>query len=455
MTVAEDSSKDPTRAAWLAVSAAFQALGRVFVCIDSEFRVIHASALLDQLLGAGAAQAVAGKRVEELLGPELFGRGGPVRQALERGERREGWGATLRESDSGPRRQVSISAAPFCQPEEGVCDPRVTYVLVLRPAEEAPAEPGQPVAFEGLLARSASMARIFALIENLEHSDATVLVAGESGTGKEMVARAIHRRSPRRGGAFVAVNCGALPGELLESELFGHVRGSFTGATRDRTGRFELAAGGTLFLDEVGDLPLSLQVKLLRVLQERTFERVGESHSRRTDARIIAATNVDLRRAVAEGRFREDLYYRLRVVPIEIAPLRERREDIEPLAQLLLARVASKQRRSLRFSPDALRAILGYPWPGNVREVENALEYAVAVCKGQTIGVEDLPVEISSPVSLPPKPVPATPGSEAERLREALAAHHWSREAAARSLGISRTTLWRRMRETGLADSER
>jgi sigma-54 specific flagellar transcriptional regulator A len=195
------------------------------------------------------------------------------------------------------------------------------------------------------------MARIFRLIDNLKYSDATILLTGESGSGKEVVARAIHAHSPRRGGPFVAVNCGALPGELLESEMFGHVRGAFSGAVRDRVGRFEAAAGGTLFLDEVGDLPLALQVKLLRVLQERSFERVGESVTRTSDARIIAATHHDLRRAVEEGRFRDDLYYRLRVVPIDIPPLRERREDVEPLARTLLARVAARQGRALRFPP--------------------------------------------------------------------------------------------------------
>jgi DNA-binding NtrC family response regulator len=309
------------------------------------------------------------------------------------------------------------------------------------------------------------MERIFRLIENLVHSEATVLLTGESGTGKEVVAHAIHARSPRRGGTFVAVNCGALPGELLESELFGHVRGAFTGAVRDRAGRFELAAGGTLFLDEVADLPLHLQVKLLRVLQERSFERVGESAPRTSDARIVAATNVDLRRAVHEGRFREDLFYRLRVVPIEIPPLRERREDIEPLATFLLARVGARQGRALRFSPDVLRQLLEHTWPGNVRELENVLEYAVAVCKGQTILPEDLPGEVgaAAPHSsgagprahgpLPPPPNgthrAGAEAADAARVRGALEACRWRRNEAARVLGMSRTTLWRRMRELG------
>jgi len=248
------------------------------------------------------------------------------------------------------------------------------------------------------------------------------------------------------------------------------VRGAFTGAVRDREGRFEMAAGGTLFLDEVGDLPLHLQVKLLRVLQERSFERVGESQARHTDSRIVAATNVDLKRAVVEGRFREDLYYRLRVVPIEIPPLRERREDIEPLATFLLARVAARQGRALRFSPDVLRLLLEHAWPGNVRELENALEYAVAVCKGQTVLPEDLPAEVRAepgapfvalePVAGARAPAVAGRGSgsrraeadavDTARIRGALEACHWKRHEAARILNVSRTTLWRRMRELGL-----
>jgi transcriptional regulator with PAS, ATPase and Fis domain len=347
-----------------------------------------------------------------------------------------------------------------------LCDPRVAYLLVVRAADDAAeSDTALPTMFSGMVGRSAAMLRIFRLIHNLEASDATVLLTGESGTGKEVVARAIHIHSPRRGGPFVAVNCGALPGELLESELFGHVRGAFTGAVRDRQGRFEAASGGTLFLDEVGDLSLPLQVKLLRVLQERTFERVGENRTRKSDARIIAATNLDLQRAVLEGRFREDLFYRLRVIPIAIAPLRERREDIEPLARHLLTRVSARHGRALILSPDALRIILGYSWPGNAREMENALEYAVAVCRGQTLHPQDLPAEVQ-PGNHPPvfpgthdagKSAPPTAtsaaagsGSEGERLRAALDAHRWNRKETAKALGISRTTLWRKMREHGL-----
>jgi transcriptional regulator with GAF, ATPase, and Fis domain len=303
------------------------------------------------------------------------------------------------------------------------------------------------------------MARVFRMIDVLQHSESTVLVTGESGTGKEVVARIIHAHSPRKSGPFLAVNAAALPGELLESELFGHVRGAFTGAVRDRAGRFEAAEDGTLFLDEVGDVPLHLQVKLLRVLQEHTFERVGDSQTRRTNARIIAATNRDLRRLVADGRFREDLYYRLRVFPIELPPLRSRREDIEPMARLLLSRVGSRTGRALRLSPEAVRALLSHDWPGNVRELENALEFAATVCQGQTLQPEDLPPEISgSPAPAleerAPPPRPRGPGpvdaTTDRELREALERNRWNRAETARTLGVSRSTLWRRMRAASL-----
>jgi DNA-binding NtrC family response regulator len=431
------------RTAWAGVSAAFAALGRAFLCLDGEFCVLHASSALDTFFGEGAGATAQGKSVEELLGAETFGPASPLRQALLHGERREGFCASVRGAGDEIH-VVSVTAAPMAPDLAEVCDPRVRYVVVLRPAEDDPSAHGGATAFSGLVARSPAMAAIFRLIENLRESDATVLLTGESGTGKEVVARAIHEHSPRRRGPFVAVNCGALPADLLESEMFGHVRGAFTGAVRDRQGRFELAQGGTLFLDEVGDLPLPLQVKLLRVLQERKFERVGESESRTTDARIIGATNADLEREVAEGRFREDLYYRLRVIPIVIAPLRERREDIEPLVRALLARVAGRQGRVVRLSPGAMRALLAHSWPGNVRELENALEFAVAVTRRETLLPEDLPPSVLANEHRGSAP------DDASRLREVLDAHRWRRDDAARALGISRTTLWRRMREAGL-----
>jgi DNA-binding NtrC family response regulator len=452
------------QAGWSAVSAAFGALGRVFICADRDFRIVHASYMLDRAFGVGSARSVEGRPLDEVFGPELFGTAGALRVALAAGERREGWRATLRAG--GHEHLVSLSAAPLPTDLEAACDPRVAYVVVLRPADQDRGDSlGAPVAMGGLVARSPAMLRIFALIENLRHTDATVLITGESGTGKELVARAIHEHSPRRQGPFVPVNCGALPGDLLESEMFGHVRGAFTGAVRDRVGRFEMASSGTLFLDEVADLPLALQVKLLRVLQDGTFERVGESRSRTSRARVIAATNVDLLRAVSEGRFRDDLYFRLRVVPIEIPPLRERPEDIEPLARTLLARVGARHGRALQFSPDTLRVLLQHSWPGNVRELENVIEFAVAVCPGQTILPEHLPQ--LSPLdgalgrrlppagirpAAPPPPAPAAidhPGTDA--LRAALDAHRWRRGETARALGISRVTLWRRMRRAGLA----
>ena len=418
-----------------AISAIFGSLGRILVCLDAQFRVVHVSDELDEKM--------VGAPVSDFLGDDLFGPRGSLRQALVAGERREGWRAFLK-IDDREMRLLSITAAPL--KGAGVCDGAVRYFVVMRPTEDAESQTSGPTILSNLVARSSPMQRVLRLVGNLEGSGATILLTGESGTGKEVIARAIHTHSPRRNGPFVAVNCGALPADLLESEMFGHVRGAFTGAIRDRAGRFEVASDGTLFLDEIGDLPLPLQVKLLRVLQERTFERVGESRTRSTEARIIAATHVDLALAVQQGRFREDLYYRLRVVPIEVPPLRDRREDIEPLARVLLARVSERQGRQLQLSPDTIRALLRHTWPGNVRELENALEYAVAVARGQTIHVEDLPPEVTVQETTNRE----TAAGEKQQIRAALEEAHWRRDVAAERLNMSRTTLWRKMREHGL-----
>jgi two-component system, NtrC family, response regulator AtoC len=478
MGAANASAPEPhdlRQEAFAAVTAAFASLGRVCLALDSEFRIRHVSPRLDDLLGAGAAERNEGRQAEELLGPELFGSAGPMRIALAAGERREGWRAWLKRMPEGSR-LVSVSAAPLIHTTRA-CDPEAAYLVVLRPAEEEEevARDGVPTASAGIIARSRPMMEVLRLVERLQHSDVTVLITGESGVGKGVIAHAIHANSLRSDGPFVAVNCAALPEALLESELFGHVRGAFTGAVRDRVGRFEAAARGTLFLDEVGDLPLHLQTKLLRVLQERTFERVGESQPLTADVRVVAATHRDLRRAVEEGRFREDLFYRLRVFPIEIPPLRARREDIEPLARYLLAQVSQRTGRSLALSPDALRALLCHDWPGNVRELENALEYGATVARGHTLHRLDLPREAAeggraadAPQGVPVQQLFAAgrePGAVSagsrqprnlrarsraptrEEITAALESQRWRIAEASRALGISRTTLWRLMRE--------
>jgi len=252
--------------------------------------------------------------------------------------------------------------------------------------------------FHSLVGRSPAMRQVYALLERASTMDITVLLSGESGTGKELAAKAIHYRGARRDGPFVAVNAGALPAELVESELFGHARGAFTGAAGARRGLFEEASGGTLMLDEIGELPLAVQVKLNRALQEREIRRVGENVPVRVDVRIVAATHRDLKAEVAAGRFREDLYYRLNVFPVRMPALRERREDVPLLAVHFLARHAKAHGRAVEgFDPEALRVLVSHDWPGNVRELENAVERAVAVADGELVRPADLPEELRSP----------------------------------------------------------
>ena len=455
---------DRYQPSFLAVTSAFASLGRVCLALDVDYRIRHVSPMLDDLLGPGAAERYRGRPVTELLGAELFGPEGPIRAALAAGERREGWRAWLPDP-SGERRPTSVTAAPL-RSLGGACDPEAVYLIVLRPAAPDVGEPAGPARSSGLIARSPGMQRVLRLVESLDHSDVSVLIGGESGVGKEVIAQEIHARSPRRERPFVAVNCAALPDALLESELFGHVRGAFTGALKDRTGRFELADGGTIFLDEIGDLPLVVQAKLLRVIQERAFERVGDSRTVSVDVRILAATHRDLRREVAARRFREDLLYRLRVFPIDVPPLRERVEDVAPLARRLLARSAARTGRELRLSPEALRVLETYSWPGNVRELQNALEFAATVARGQTLQPENLPPELLQPATptdpeAPPLGEPSAAGRgrptrrrdppARDRLLSLLAEHRWHIGDTSRALSVSRSTLWRWMRELRLS----
>ncbi|TNF27170.1 MAG: sigma-54-dependent Fis family transcriptional regulator [Deltaproteobacteria bacterium] len=302
----------------------------------------------------------------------------------------------------------------------------------------------------GIVLHSSEMRHVVDLARRVAPVDSTVLITGESGVGKERIARLIHDSSPRMAGPFVAVNCGAISETLLESELFGHVRGAFTGATSDRAGLFEAANGGTLFLDEVGELPPAMQVKLLRALQEREVRRVGDNRSRKIDVRIVAATNRELR-AAGPGAFREDLYYRLRVVEIRVPPLRERKDDILPLARYFLDNTARRLGEAVRctgFSAQAADQLLRHDWPGNVRELENAVERAVVVATGQRVEPEDLPEEVRAARTRPIGPPRGQSLAEVERehILAVLAAHDGNRGQTAEQLGIGSATLYRKLK---------
>ncbi len=311
--------------------------------------------------------------------------------------------------------------------------------------------------FHGILTQDPLMLEAIKIIRNVSETEATVLIRGESGTGKELVAHALHLESARRDRLFLAVNCAALSPSLLETELFGHVKGAFTGAIRSHAGLFQRANGGTLFLDEVAELPLELQAKLLRVLQEQSFLPVGGDEVINVDVRIIAATHRSLREEVKAGRFREDLMYRLRVVPIFLPPLRERRLDVNLLLwHSINQRNIQGIRHITSIAPDAIRCLLDYAWPGNVRELINVVEYAFAVGRGHELRLDELPPEFRE---APAPPTSTTPGpnsrrnhsNEAEQIKAALTATNGDLEAAAQSLGMSRATFWRKRKKYDIA----
>ena len=303
-----------------------------------------------------------------------------------------------------------------------------------------------------MLGRSPQLQEVFGLIRKVAPASAPVLLLGESGTGKEMAALAIHRRSPRKSGPFVPINCSAIPENLLESELFGHEKGAFTGADRERKGLIETADGGTLFLDEIGDLPPAFQVKLLRFLQEQNFQRVGGRQTLQADVRVVAATNADLKGRIAAGNFREDLYFRLAVVVLHLPPLRDREDDVALVARTLLERFAAlNSKTGLSFAPDALRVLMRYAWPGNVRELQNRVQRAVIMADGKRIQTEDLELTETA-AALPAQTLrDARENVEREMVQAALKRCSGKISAAAAELGVSRPTLYELMEKLSIA----
>ncbi len=424
---------------------------------DATLRIIYCNAAAARITGFSREEALQ-KSCMEIFRQILDGEECLVHQAVEREE-------YVREAErviacaDGRRKTVLVTSTPLVAPtgyRQGV-------VIVFRDISELrrlEEELHGRYHFHALIGKSPSMQRLYRLLEQVADTPVTVLIEGETGTGKELVARTLHYSSARTHGPFVPVQCSALPDTLVESELFGYVRGAFTGALTNRIGRIEAAQGGTLFLDEIGELSLSVQVKLLRVLQERCLTRLGENQERSVDVRIIAATNRPLRELVCEGRFRQDLYYRLNVVPLILPPLRERKEDIP----LLITHFLEKYRHSLAktvrgLSSDAMAALFAYPWPGNVRELEHAIQHALVFTQGSYITAQDLPVDIrpTGLLALLQQEIDADPKCISARERtliaQALQETGGNRTQAAKRLGISRTTLWRKLRAYGLANS--
>jgi transcriptional regulator with PAS, ATPase and Fis domain len=425
------------------VAGALDALAGAAIVLDPALRVVVATPSAEALLGFPIPR---GESAPKLLCGESPKR--PVAEALAEGRAIDT--RIPRSRSATESRMVRVRSLPF-----GV-GKRSGALLLLEDAGEIGGD--GPVLFHGMWTEDAGMKQVFRIVERVADTDATVLVRGETGAGKELVAHALHALSPRKKGPFRALSCAALPPSLLESELFGHARGAFTGAVRDVPGHVQLAHGGTLFLDEVAELPLELQAKLLRVLETRTVVPVGAREAKPVDVRIVSATHRALRGEVEAGRFRADLMFRLRVVPIYLPPLRARKGDVRLLAERFVEQMnAERRRRVERISPAAMRLLEAYDFPGNVRELRNALAYAYAVGDGPVLAPTDLPPELSDARLMTGEiqsPAPAPPPSpEAQRVAHVLERTAGNRERAAKILGISRVTLWRHMRALGLLPS--
>ena len=429
----------------LNLEAIFRSVKDAIVTVDTEMRVIQANSATESICGV-SARDITGRRFDDVSSHCGKSCHGFLKETLE-GKR------TLRDRRlecrhyRRPRQVALVTSSPLINRNAEF----VGAVLVIRDItrledlERALKDWHQ---FHNIVGKSSRMREIYGLLEALAETDTTVLISGESGTGKELVARAIHYHGTRAESPLVTVNCSALAENLLESELFGHVKGAFTGAVREKIGRFQAANGGSIFLDEIGDISPKIQLGLLRVLQEKEFERVGDSKPLKVDVRVIASTNRDLREKVRQGEFREDLFYRLKVVEIPVPPLRERREDIPLLVDHFRALFNRNFKKDVGGVSDQVhRIFMQYPWPGNVRELEHAIEHAFILCRGQTIRVEHLPIDIREYEEKKTGSVKETAQDEAARILRALEKTGWNKAEAARLLGVSRQTIYRKIDE--------
>ncbi len=420
--------------------------------VDGDWRITYFNRAAEAITGVSREEAL-GRQCWEVFHSDVCGANCVLKKTIESGEPFVHKAAHIVRQD-GQHIPITISTAVL-EDEAGELVGGVETFRSMVELESLRKELTGRYTFSDIVSKNNRMLELLNILPQVALSDAGVLIEGESGTGKELVAQAIHSLSPRRDKPLVIVNCAALPDNLLESELFGHKAGAFTDARKDRPGRFMQADGGTLFLDEIGELPLSMQAKLLRFLQEKTFEPVGGDETIKVNVRIIAATNKQLAEEVATGRFREDLYYRIRVVALSIPPLRERREDIPLLVEHFIAHFNRLQGKEIgHMAPPALALLMGHAFPGNVRELQNVVEHAFVLSPGGALMPEHLPVEYRG--SYEPKTPDRLPPSgdlkdlESNLLMQALAQNDFDRQATARQLGIHKTTLWRRMKKLGI-----
>jgi PAS domain S-box-containing protein len=416
--------------------------------VDADWRIQFFNRAAEEITGIPRDEAV-GRQCWEVFRASICESACALRETIRTGRPIVNRSIFIVRSD-GSRIPVSISTA-LLKDESGEVAGGVETFRDLSIEEELRSELRGRHRFEDMVSKNHVLQSVFDLIPNIAESDSTVLIQGESGTGKELVARAIHNLSPRGDGPLVVVNCGALPDTLLESELFGHKAGAFTDAKKDKPGRFALAQGGTVLLDEIGDISPALQARLLRVLQDGTFEPLGGTKTERADVRVIAATNRDLAQMVERDEFRNDLFYRINVITLTLPPLRERREDIPLLIDHFVERFNRlKQKEIEGASPGALEILMSHSYPGNVRELENIIEHAFVMCRGGTISKRHLPAHLREPAA-PASDAPASlQDLEARFLLAELERHGWNRAATARDLGIHKTTLWRKMKRLGI-----
>jgi PAS domain S-box-containing protein len=420
--------------------------------VDGDWRITSFNRAAEEITGISREDAI-GKPCPEVFRSSMCEAECALRRTLKTGKPVIGRSCFIIDAD-GNRIPISVSTAVLRDAGGRIAGGAETF-RDLRELEALRNELEGKSRIGDLASHSPLMRKVFEVLPAIAASPSTVLLLGETGTGKELVARTIHSLSPRREKPFVAVNCGALPDTLLESELFGYKAGAFTGAAKDKPGRFALALGGTLFLDEIGEVSPALQVRLLRVLQERVYEPLGSTRSETADVRVIVATNRDLSARVREGHFREDLYYRVNVVRVELPPLRRRMEDIPLLAAQFVERFNRLQGRAVSgISPEALSLLMAHSWPGNVRELENAVERAFIMCPKGLIGIEHLPEELTT-YSVSATAVsgsrPAHDLLDIQSIRAALTRNGYNRLAAAKELGIHKTTLFRKMKKLAIS----